>query len=161
MTAVRQGNAQAGEGLRCRCGRPYSKGPDLVVPDDVWAKISPTGDEGGVLCPNCIHDALVAAGFGDGSVSAAFTSGPMADPSWRKDAPAPATPEGLREKVARIIDPVGWETWDRQSREIDRIGLKGEDRNKAILSARFYVNKSLSKADAILAALRPDADGGA
>lgn len=70
--------------LSCRCGRPYASGPDLVVPDDVWVKISPTGDEGGILCPNCIHDALVMAGFPDCSVPAAFTSGPMGDGDYRK-----------------------------------------------------------------------------
>jgi len=39
------------------CDRPYGDQygfPDLVLPDDIWAKISPTGDEGGMLCPSCI-----------------------------------------------------------------------------------------------------------
>lgn len=66
------------------CGRAYSLGPDLVVPDDVWERISPSGDEGGTLCPNCIHDRLVAQGFEYASVPAAFTSGPMANPEWKK-----------------------------------------------------------------------------
>jgi hypothetical protein len=42
--------------LRCYdCGIPYSElGLDLVLPDQQWKKISPTKDEGGILCPNCI-----------------------------------------------------------------------------------------------------------
>ena len=46
------------------CGREYGDEhgfPDLVVPHDAWATISPTGDEGGLLCPSCLckraHDA--------------------------------------------------------------------------------------------------------
>lgn len=58
------------------CGRSYAKGPDLVIPDETWKRISPTGDEGGILCPNCIHDRLVARGLEN--VPARFTSGPMA-----------------------------------------------------------------------------------
>lgn len=59
------------------CGRPYGDEhgfPDLVVSHDAWAKISPTGDEGGLLCPSCMtkraHDAGVTA-------TARFTSGPF------------------------------------------------------------------------------------
>lgn len=60
------------------CGRPYSLGPDLVLPNDVWAQIAPNPPDGGVLCPNCIHDRLVALRMPIGSVRAKFTSGPMA-----------------------------------------------------------------------------------
>lgn len=60
------------------CGRPYAKGPDLVIPNDAWAEISPTGDGGGFLCPNCTNDRLESAGLTN--VPARFTSGPMACP---------------------------------------------------------------------------------
>lgn len=61
------------------CGRKYGDEygfPDLVVPHEVWKKISPTGDEGGLLCPSCLcrrlHDAgITCCGF--------FTSGPLSD----------------------------------------------------------------------------------
>jgi hypothetical protein len=39
------------------CGRPYGDEhgfPDLIIPNDAWEKISPTGDESGLLCPSCI-----------------------------------------------------------------------------------------------------------
>jgi len=45
------------EGPYCYdCRRPYGSAgfPDLVVPHDVWKQISPTGDEGGLLCPSCL-----------------------------------------------------------------------------------------------------------
>lgn len=65
--------------LRCYdCGRLYAKGPDLIIDDDAWKAIAPHDGEG-VLCPNCIHDRLVAAGFEDGSVRASFKSGPMGE----------------------------------------------------------------------------------
>ena len=42
--------------LKCAdCGMPYSEmGVDLVLPDQQWKVISPTGDEGAILCANCI-----------------------------------------------------------------------------------------------------------
>ena len=60
------------------CKRPYGDEhgfPDLVVPDDVWAKISPTGDEGGLLCPSCM--CRRAADIGLEHVAAVFRSGPF------------------------------------------------------------------------------------
>lgn len=64
--------------VRCHdCGRPYGDQfgfPDLVLPNDVWAQISPTGDEGGMLCPSCIVRRCVAAGV---ECEATWTSGPF------------------------------------------------------------------------------------
>lgn len=40
------------------CGLPYGeyeKWPlDFVIQDELWEKISPSGDQGGLLCPNCM-----------------------------------------------------------------------------------------------------------
>lgn len=60
------------------CGRKYGNEygfPDLVVPDDVWLKISPTGDEGGLLCPSCMCRRAVDAGLEN--ILAVFRSGPF------------------------------------------------------------------------------------
>lgn len=59
------------------CGRRYGDSygfPDLVVPHDVWAKISPRGDEGGLLCPSCMCRRAEALGI---QCPARFTSGPF------------------------------------------------------------------------------------
>ena len=59
------------------CGRRYGDKygfPDLVLPNDVWDAISPTGDEGGLLCPSCICKRLADRGFTE--VRASFESGP-------------------------------------------------------------------------------------
>ena len=40
------------------CKTPYDTFRDMVVPNDIWAKISPFGDEGGLLCPTCIANRL-------------------------------------------------------------------------------------------------------
>lgn len=48
---------------------------DLVVPDDVWALISPTSHGGGLLCPNCLIRRCAEAGI---ECTAKFTSGPFA-----------------------------------------------------------------------------------
>jgi hypothetical protein len=60
------------------CERPYGNEhgfPDLVIQNDIWARISPTGDEGGLLCPSCICKRLYDAGIKE--VEAAFMSGPV------------------------------------------------------------------------------------
>ena len=36
------------------CKIEYGKFPDMLVSDETWKEISPTGNEGGVLCPTCI-----------------------------------------------------------------------------------------------------------
>jgi hypothetical protein len=45
------------------CGLDYDKFEDLVLPDDVWKQISPTGDEGGLLCPTCIANRMYKIGL--------------------------------------------------------------------------------------------------
>lgn len=65
------------------CGRPYASGgfPDLIITKDAWHRISPTRDDGGLLCPSCICQRLHDAGMS--SVEGAFMSGPIksVDPS--------------------------------------------------------------------------------
>jgi len=58
------------------CKRPYgSPGfPDLVIPNDAWRQISPTGDDGGLLCPSCICARLEISGL---TCEGAFMSGPI------------------------------------------------------------------------------------
>lgn len=69
--------------------------------------------------------------------------------------PPPSADSGVREKVARIIDPDGWATRDQQNREIDRIRALGfmseDDATRARASTAMYVDRSTGMADAILA----------
>ena len=60
------------------CGLNYSDEgfQDLVVPNDIWAEISPSGDEGGLLCPTCLIRALAKAGI---QTKGVFTSGPLCE----------------------------------------------------------------------------------
>lgn len=60
------------------CGRQYGDEhgfPDLIIPNDVWRRISPTGNDGGLLCPSCICARLSKAGIRN--VYGAFMSGPI------------------------------------------------------------------------------------
>ncbi len=43
---------------RCMCPYGAFGFHDMIVPDDVWAQISPSGNEGGLLCPTCILAAM-------------------------------------------------------------------------------------------------------
>lgn len=59
------------------CGRPYGDEhgfPDLVIPNEAWTRISPTGDGGGLLCPSCICKRLHDEGM---RVEGRFMSGPL------------------------------------------------------------------------------------
>ena len=59
------------------CDRPYGDEhgfPDLIIPFSAWQKISPSGDEGGLLCPSCICARLHKAGI---RCEGAFMSGPI------------------------------------------------------------------------------------
>lgn len=66
------------------CHTPYdaARFPDLIIETWAWIRISPTGDEGGLLCPNCISGRLYIEGI---KCLSCFTSGPLAvaeDPPW-------------------------------------------------------------------------------
>jgi hypothetical protein len=78
-TADERTAEQRDASLTCHdCGRLYGDEhgfPDLVVPHDVWRQISPTGDEGGLLCPSCICARAHNAGI---ETIAEFRSGPFA-----------------------------------------------------------------------------------
>jgi hypothetical protein len=58
------------------CKRPYGDNgfPDLIIPYWAWRQISPSGDDGGLLCPSCICKRLSSAGI---RCEGAFMSGPI------------------------------------------------------------------------------------
>ncbi|KKL56668.1 hypothetical protein LCGC14_2243070 [marine sediment metagenome] len=58
------------------CHRPYNDPgfQDLVIPNDIWRQISPTKDEGGLLCPSCLCARLETAGI---RCEGAFMTGPI------------------------------------------------------------------------------------
>ena len=60
------------------CGLPYGSDAwaDFVCDHDIWKQISPTGDEGGLLCVNCMNRRMVEKGLEDRF--AHFKSGPFA-----------------------------------------------------------------------------------
>lgn len=76
---------QRGAAPRCHdCGRLYGAAhgfPDLVVPDEVWRLLSPTGDAHGLLCPCCM--VVRAEALGLEHVDARFTSGPFVSDAVR------------------------------------------------------------------------------
>jgi len=64
------------------CDRPYGHEhgfPDLIIPYESWIKISPSGDEPGLLCPSCICQRLHHAGI---KCPGAFMSGPIESVSY-------------------------------------------------------------------------------
>ena len=69
------------------CNEPYgsSRFPDMLIPTLAWLRISPTGGEGGLLCPNCIISRLEIEGLEH--VPHWFASGPLcqgdeSEPAW-------------------------------------------------------------------------------
>lgn len=58
------------------CGLSYTDDgfQDLIISNESWRRISPTGDDGGLLCPTCLIRALVKEGI---RTEGAFMSGPI------------------------------------------------------------------------------------
>jgi hypothetical protein len=59
------------------CNRQYGDEygfPDLIIPDNIWQQISPTKNEGGLLCPSCICKRVYDLGI---TCNAEFRSGPF------------------------------------------------------------------------------------
>ena len=59
-----------------RCNCPYGSHGfhDMIIPDDIWHEISPSGDDGGLLCPTCILAHMDELGLTD--IPVYFASGP-------------------------------------------------------------------------------------
>lgn len=88
------------------CGLDYDNSgfADLVVPHDIWALISPTGDESGLLCPTCMVRAAARAGLTH--IQAIFRSGPFTAAGIRQ---SESTTAGVNmsdpyDKARRLID---------------------------------------------------------
>lgn len=59
------------------CERPYGDEhgfPDLIIPFEYWRLITPTSEDGGLLCPSCICKRLHERGL---RCEGAFMSGPV------------------------------------------------------------------------------------
>lgn len=104
------------------CGRGYGEEfgfPDLIVPNDVWSKISPTGDEGGMLCPSCMCKRAHNLGI---ECHAVFRSGPFFD---HDDKAIKLASENARmfAKTDSAGPPDGYEIVDREKEPDDaRVG---------------------------------------
>lgn len=75
----------AGQGKCARCSLLYGKSFDVMIPDAAWVAISPRGNGGGLLCPNCMHALLVEAGCDVGEAPGIIVSGPMCSPTNGSD----------------------------------------------------------------------------
>lgn len=62
------------------CGLSYDDPGfcDLVISNEAFAKVSPTGDSNGLFCPTCLCRRAALAGLE--RVPATFRSGPFSDP---------------------------------------------------------------------------------
>lgn len=70
------------------CGLVYG-GPgwiDAVVPNTIWKQISPTRDEGGILCISCMAARCEALGLED--VPVMLASGPFSWEAYKPYSPA-------------------------------------------------------------------------
>lgn len=89
------------------CGRKYGDEfgfPDLIVPHDVWNRISPNRNEGGLLCPSCICRRLFLAGI---ETRGFFTSGPLCGEYYERRAQQEqqnaASQEAAKERANGVV----------------------------------------------------------
>lgn len=158
------------------CGRRYEKGPDLCISNEDWKRIAPH-DGQGVLCPNCMHDRFVALGVKNGSVRAAFGSGPFAEPeptgeAGKEPLPPDTNPvlklyiENVEAELAtsraeceELKETVADERWMRASaEEVARagqkvFGLPHDFSDMGRLKLRISCEQALERAEAAESAL--------
>ena len=61
---VNQENPDVSTSANCAdCGMEYGTFPDMILPDDVWARIAPREGKYGILCPTCIAKRLDKIGL--------------------------------------------------------------------------------------------------
>lgn len=103
------------------CGKAYGikSWIEAIVPNDVWAKISPSHDEGGILCIGCM--AIRCARLGLEAVPVALGAGPLElvpdNPpfvdvkvgDWWKIIPNESYPYGWTSRVVKIHHACGGE----------------------------------------------------
>jgi hypothetical protein len=128
IALTRSDLASASSGAFCLdCGLTYDDPGfcDLVVSDEVWRAISPTGHEGGLLCPTCMCRAARKAGLE--GVAASFRSGPFASAHTAPEAGG----ETPRHEEVRFNDPV--EFWrERAEAAQARIAELERERDEAV-----------------------------
>lgn len=67
----------------------------------------------------------------------------------------------MRELIARVIDPDGWVTRDRQMAALNRMAATDEPiPPEAYDGPNYYTRDALAKADAILRLIQPEAKAG-
>lgn len=86
------------------CGLGYGDDGfhDFIVSNDVWRRISSTGDDGGLLCPTCLVRALVKAGI---KTEGAFMSGPVISVS-QATMYAMRVAENQKERLDRLLGEI-------------------------------------------------------
>lgn len=87
-------------GCTCRgCGRRY--GADLIVPDDVWARIAKPAEE--LLCASCIMERIVAAGIWT-AAAGIWTAARACDIDVAALASAPVAGHDLRARCVELLE---------------------------------------------------------
>ena len=80
IEGLKGGGRAMAECYDCKLEYGSSAWCDVVVRDEIWQQISPTGDEGGLLCFNCMVRRLAALGLEN--VPFKIASGPFACDLW-------------------------------------------------------------------------------
>src|SRR3990167_3157268 len=115
------------QGCCIDCGRKYGDEfgfPDLIIPDDIWKRISPTHDEGGLLCPSCLCRRVQEAGI---RCEAVFRSGPFCT---REGSSLPSPGEGVGDRPKIVCLCGSTRFW----REFQRASLRETMAGRIILS---------------------------
>lgn len=125
--------------------RPIKKTMTLNLTDEEMAVLEALSEKKDLSPPKVFLQALKIYQLQDAGLH----------PDRPLDTPArhEVSSEGVREKIARIIDPDEWATRDRHYAGAKRVAANDDDLRSLLLSADSYVKRSLIKADAILDAL--------
>jgi hypothetical protein len=126
------------------CGMEYGTFPDLILPDDVWARIAPREGKYGILCPTCIAKRLDKIGLW-------YKDGYYNRKGWSAFNPLTEQVESLQAENARLqAELETLRSANAMLRKMQPLVLEGDAARSFALAAE------LSETKQALAALRAD-----
>jgi hypothetical protein len=117
------------------CGIEYGTFPDMILPDDVWARIAPREGKYGILCPTCIAKRLDKIGLW-------YQDGYYNHKGWSALNPLGDTVDALRTGNAQLQDELATlRSENAMLRKMQPVTLNGEAARSFALAAELSATK--------------------
>jgi hypothetical protein len=117
------------------CGMEYGTFPDMILPDDVWARIAPREGKYGILCPTCIAKRLDKIGLW-------YQDGYYNHKGWSAFNPLAEQVESLQADNARLqAELTSLRSENAMLRKMQPVTLNGDAARSFALAAELSATK--------------------